>query len=681
MPTAFPSAGPDAVPAPPPLAGAARRGGGATGAAGYRPDVDGLRAVAVLAVVLYHAGVPGISGGFVGVDVFFVISGYLITGIVAREVAAGEFRLARFYERRARRILPALFVVVGVVAVPAAVLLVPQSLAAYGRSAAAAALSVSNISFYRSTDYFSPGAGQLPLLHTWSLGVEEQFYVVLPLYLLLLRRQLVRRPLLVIGPPVLASFVLAVLWTSSGATSEAFYLPFGRAWELGVGAALALGVLPAVRSRLLAAGLVGAGLAAVLASAVLYDDRTTFPGVAALLPVLGAAAVVHGGAVHRVGASRLLSLRPVVFVGLVSYSLYLWHWPVLVLARTVLARDLPLWLSLALLPLMFALAVLSWRFVERPFRRPRSGSGTRRPLLVATAAILAVAAAGSAVLALGGLPGRFSPAVRVLATATDDTNPERARCDSPSLERIRSGDLCVLGAPGMAPTTALVGDSFGDALSPGVVAAAEAQGRSVLVATRAGCRPLVGLTSVSPECARALDATVAEVAATPSVTTVVLVGRWSTMVEGVRLGAYSGVESYLADARTTAPGPQENRAVFSRSLARTVAALGQGKRVWVVAGVPEQEVLVPQALTTRAVLGLGPLEGVSRESYDARQASTLSLLAAGTGYDVIDVGAAACDDAQCPVVADGRSLYADDNHPSRYGAERLAPLFAPVFAG
>lgn len=681
MPTAFPSAGADAAPAQPPCAQRAQRTAG--GAAGYRPDVDGLRAVAVLAVVLYHAGVPGISGGFVGVDVFFVISGYLITGIVAREVAAGQFGLARFYERRARRILPALFVVVGVVAVPAALLLVPQSLAAYGRSAAAAALSVSNISFYRSTDYFSPGAGQLPLLHTWSLGVEEQFYLVLPLYLLLLRRQLVRRPLLVIGPPVLASFVLAVLWTASGATSEAFYLPFGRAWELGVGAALALGVLPAVRSRLVAAGLVGAGLAAVLASAVLYDDRTTFPGVTALLPVLGAAAVVHGGAVHRVGASRLLAVRPVVFVGLVSYSLYLWHWPVLVLARTVLARDLPLWLSLALLPVVFALAVLSWRFVERPFRRPRRGAaaGTRRPLVVATAAILAVAAAGSAVLALGGLPGRFSPAVRVLATATDDVNPERARCDSPSLERIRSGDLCVLGTPGVAPTTALVGDSFGDALSPGVVAAAQAQGRSVLVATRAGCRPLVGLTSVSPECARALDATVAEVAATPSITTVVLVGRWSTMVEGVRLGAYSGVESYLADAETTTPGPQENRAVFSRSLARTVAALGPDRSVWVVAGVPEQEVLVPQALTTRAVLGLGPLDGVSRASYDARQATTLSLLAAGTGYRVIDVGTAACDDAQCPVVADGRSLYADDNHPSRYGAERLAPLFAPVFAG
>lgn len=296
----------------------------------YRSDIDGLRAVAVLPVVLYHSGLTVFSGGFVGVDIFFVISGYLITNIIWTEIRSSDFSILRFYERRARRILPALFVVILATLVAGSIWSLPQQLAGIGASSAAAVLSVSNFYFWSQSGYFSPHAEMLPLLHTWSLGVEEQFYLIFPLGMVLLHR-LKLNPPMVIAVAIAPLFAVGV-YLSYTMPAVSFYLLPARAWELLIGAVLALGIVPKVHNRSLREAMGIGGLSIIGLAIFMIDPQMRFPGFVALAPCIGAAALIHSGHVPTV-ASRLLSVRPMVFVGLISYSLYLWHWPLLAFTK------------------------------------------------------------------------------------------------------------------------------------------------------------------------------------------------------------------------------------------------------------------------------------------------------------------------------------------------------------
>src|SRR6056297_20083 len=388
----------------------------------YRADIDGLRALAVLPVLAFHAGLAPFSGGFVGVDVFFVISGYLIAGLILPRIRAGRFSLLEFYERRARRLLPALFVVMAVSGALAAALFLPAELREFGQSAVAATLFASNVLFSRETGYFETEAALKPLLHTWSLGVEEQFYLLFPLLLMALAARRAGRVALV---PVLAALALASLalaaWAVPRAPAFAFYLLPTRLWELMLGALLAVAPLPALRRRAVREAAAAAGLAAILWAMLRYSEATPFPGPAALLPCLGAALVIHAGASGPTAVSRALSLGPVVFVGLISYALYLWHWPVLVFAEYAAVRELTTVETGAALALSGVLAALTWRFVERPFRRPAGPIG--RPARGAGAAGPGVAGpgvAGPGVAAPGVAgPGVAGPGVVRDALAED----------------------------------------------------------------------------------------------------------------------------------------------------------------------------------------------------------------------------------------------------------------------
>ena len=271
----------------------------------YRPDVDGLRAVAVLAVVLNHFSAVAVPGGYVGVDVFFVISGFLITGIIARELAEGRFSFRRFYQRRARRIFPALFARLVATVAAACVLLLPSDLLPTLRAALGTALFGSNLVFWRmELGYFDVTDTRLnPLLHTWSLAVEEQFYILFPVFLLICYRRFTRHVLAVAVLCSVVSLIGAVLLTRTNAQA-AFYLAPFRAWELLAGALLALGALPRTRSAVLREAMVGGGMAAIVVACFAFDDSTAFPGLAALAPVLGAVAVIHGGTSGSTMAGR-----------------------------------------------------------------------------------------------------------------------------------------------------------------------------------------------------------------------------------------------------------------------------------------------------------------------------------------------------------------------------------------
>ena len=338
----------------------------------YRREIDGLRSIAVIPVILYHAGLGLFSGGYVGVDIFFVISGYLITGILIKELAEGNFSILRFYERRARRILPALFTVILVCLPLAAVLMTPPKFEAFAKSVLAVALFGSNMFFaWSQADYFVHEVELIPLLHTWSLAVEEQFYIVFPILLWVIWRFGLRRIFWVLVAIALASLVLAQ-WMSVHAPLLNFYFAATRAWELLAGSLCAL----ALRDRAPQAGnglsLLGLGMIAV--SVLLYDSTTVFPSVYTLLPVAGTVLIILYAAPGTL-VGRLLSLPAMVGIGLVSYSAYLWHQPLLAFARIHYITEPPAAIMAVLVAMTFILAWISWRFIEQPFRKTRHPDG------------------------------------------------------------------------------------------------------------------------------------------------------------------------------------------------------------------------------------------------------------------------------------------------------------------
>lgn len=380
----------------------------------YRPDIDGLRAVAVVAVILHHVSFSWLPAGFLGVDIFFVISGFLITSLVRAEIEAGTFSLLTFYARRIRRIYPALLVVIVVTLLAGSWLMLPDSFYLAGQSAVWAAFGLSNLYFLSQVDYFSPDADTFPLLHTWSLGVEEQFYFVWPLLMALALPLFVRSK----GARVLLplSIVVASLtyawWLRSHDTSALFFLPFARAWELALGAVAAFA--PPLRGRVSSFVVSLIGIAAV-ALALVVGRPGPLPPL--MIACVGATLIVWPRA-QLDPVARLLGSRVPRFVGLVSYSAYLWHWPILILLRSYFyfGEIVPVAGLVAYFVAVGAISVLSWRFIEMPFRRKGGGRGA---IAVGSGVVVAavVALAAMSIVWTAGYPQRFPPEVSELAKA------------------------------------------------------------------------------------------------------------------------------------------------------------------------------------------------------------------------------------------------------------------------
>jgi peptidoglycan/LPS O-acetylase OafA/YrhL len=343
---------------------------GRSRAPAYRPDIDGLRALAVIAVILFHSRIPGFGGGYVGVDVFFVISGYLITQLleVSREESTRR-TLGAFYLRRMRRILPALLATCLVTAIVAVTLFSPDELINVGKYLAATPVLLSNVATWTErSGYFEPDIQQLPLTHLWSISVEEHFYLIYPILLVAISRYRLpyrRLTLLVVAA---ASLALCV-WASHHKPAANYFFAPTRAWELLLGATLAIGRTPRIGHRFATEGLAVASLLGIAIVVHLYTEETPYPGTAAMLPCLATAALLATGSSPRPAlVNRMLSWPPLVFVGLISYSLYLWHQPLLVFVNYY--RVAPLTPAATAVPLVatLLLAAASWRFIERPVR-------------------------------------------------------------------------------------------------------------------------------------------------------------------------------------------------------------------------------------------------------------------------------------------------------------------------
>ncbi len=441
----------------------------------YRREIDGLRAVAVLPVIFYHAGFSTFSGGYVGVDVFFVISGYLITGILIKDLMDGQFSILKFYERRARRILPALMVVTAVSVPLAAVLMTPAPFQNFAQSVLSISLFLSNVFFYsEQADYFRQESELLPLLHTWSLAVEEQFYIVFPVLLAILWRFGRRPVLLVMGITAIASFMLAE-WGSHRWVIANFYLSPSRAWELLVGSfcAFALSGKRPRSNNLLSV----AGLAMVLVPIFAYDASVPFPGVYAIVPVLGTALIILF-ADESTFIAKGLSLRAVVLVGLVSYSAYLWHQPIFVFARLYGGIDLHGPRVILLIGLSLVVAYLSWRYIEQPFRHqagglpPRLLSTQKSVFAASIASLTACFVFGAYGHLRDGLPNRFDPPKFVTAGQFELPQIKNGYCfysifTDDSLKVGEQGLKCRLGHIEMPNTRMLLfGDSYAGQWEP-----------------------------------------------------------------------------------------------------------------------------------------------------------------------------------------------------------------------
>jgi len=486
----------------------------------YRPDIDGLRAVAVISVVLHHLSADFLPGGYVGVDVFFVISGYLITTIMLRELSFGSFSFRRFYERRARRLFPALFAMLAATLIVGWFFLLPSDYLATARATLGTVLFSSNILFWKSmaAGYFAADAKFNPLLHTWSLGVEEQFYLAFPIFLVLVYRYVRRWLPILLALGAAASLAAASLLVESHEVAVFFLSPF-RAWELLAGALLAANAVPAITSRAVREIIAAAGLAAIVLACTVYTVDTKFPGASALFPVIGAAALIHSGTSSSTFAHKLLAWRPVVYIGLISYSLYLWHWPLIVLTRFATSMEPFGNSALLLLAVSLMLGSASYHWIEKPFRH---GRGVSKRAVFACSSGAAVLLAG---IALGvnysnGFPGRYSPEVVLLDKAR---NPEISfrQCDG-------SHDTCVIGDRSKQPTVLLWGDSHMLAWAPALDRIFQERGEAALLAVHSACAPLLGAyEDQKPSCAAFNDRQRRRLEESQALRTVVVAAYWS----------------------------------------------------------------------------------------------------------------------------------------------------------
>jgi peptidoglycan/LPS O-acetylase OafA/YrhL len=631
----------------------------------FRADIDGLRALAILAVVGSHVEIPGLAGGFVGVDAFFVISGFLITSLLRREQdETGQIDLVAFFARRVRRLAPAMAVVLLTVLTAGFLLLSPdgeqQGLASSGF---ATTTFVSNIYFGLSrVGYFIPVGQFQPLLHTWSLGVEEQFYLVWPLLLILFaaaaRRLAVTKATLIVWILALGTAASLTLCfaTLDSAQSVGFYAFPTRAWELGAGALLAFAPKPSTPRTKLGLLLVLAGLTMFVAVVWSYRDQNMFTATPSLIAVVSAVLIIAGGGLSRENiASRALGSTPMVAIGKLSYSWYLWHWPLLAFGRIASLGEPSLPRDLLVAFASLGLAAVTWRFVEQPARKQRLGMfSTDRRSLFSGAAILFMCAlvAGTLWLWSERQLARSAQAQAAVAAAEDRVTLSRSCEEVTSIERLIAAD-CLLGARAEGPIVLLIGDSHARHLAPGLADIATTAGVRVLPVVKSSCVPspepqgafLGAAERRQRQCARFYNAVLSELAVIKEahdIRGVIVAGMWSR-----DRGWKDALPDYVSTLRRL------------------------GLQVSIVLDVPAYSYSAPRCYAHYGAARCGAARQKVERVRD-RDASLLRRIASGDpGIRIWDPLQSLCTPDRCGIVWKGEVLYSDRNHLNYAGSRHV----------
>lgn len=657
--------------------------GSGTQTAGYRSDIDGLRAVAVVAVVIFHAFPGWLPGGYVGVDIFFAISGYLISRHIIESLGRRRFSLLDFYTRRIKRIYPALIIVLIATLAAGLELMASGELTRLSRDAFASVLFVANIYFYLTEDYFSQGTSASPLLHLWSLGVEEQYYIIWPIALFVMWKYASRRvAVLLIIMAILVSFASSVYLSPSHATA-AFYLPVTRFWELLFGALLAwLDVLGgnALSSGRSLFGLPGgrrirvrdlavcSGFVLIGASVALYGPKSVFPGWRAALPCGGAVLVMAAGNEAWINR-RLLSLRPFVYCGLISYPLYLWHWPILVFVRLMSSGAPSVSLLLSAIALAIVLSGITFNFVEAPARFSRPAR--KYPVLVASALFGVMMGVGLSSFAISrddGLPGRFPDAI---FGADQQSWAYTNECKT----IFPASDFCVMPSAKGRPEVALLGDSHANHYYEGLHSALAGRDTGLLAVGSGNCPPFydvdIHLGGYVKHCAALFDSVLDYVIKSPDIHTVILSSYAVSSIKGGFDYDEGGYIKLVAAAGEQ--GDQGNLAIYLAGLDRTLSKLmAAGKSVIFVLDTPELD-FDPNTCVRRPVqFSVRSPCAISREKVDRRltgiQSRIRAVLDKYPQVTVFNPVPLLCDAENCYARQGSQFFYADRDHLSSDGS-------------
>src|ERR1039457_7155892 len=631
----------------------------------YRPDVDGLRAVAVLAVLFFHTGFSPFRGGFVGVDIFYVISGYLITSILAKDLLDGKFSLVAFYERRMRRLFPALFTVLFFCIVAAAALLDPREMTTFGKALLATTFFVSNFYFWHSAHplgYFDSAVSSQALLHTWSLSVEEQFYLFFPVMLFLLFRWTKGRVNAWLIVLTAVSFALNI-WATQHKPVVAFYWIMPRAWELLAGALLAMKAVPPLRNRPVRefVGLLGLGVS--IGAIRLPIEGTAFPGYIVLLPCLGTWLVIYAGEAGQSSVRAILSLRPLVFIGVISYSLYLWHWPII-----VFSRHLPIQIpGNAKIPFVLvssiALAFFSFEYIERPFRGGSSPFSRRQIFAFGFAASMATVVFGSTAYLSRGLWQRYDLQTRqLIAGNLERMDDGDGSCTNWKTEIRSLTDVKFCGLGGQLPHKIMFwGDSHAGQFYPAIkqlYSDGELRNHGVLFSVGYGCFPDVDInTAGAGFYCDMLSKFVMQRAEKEDVDTVFIAfSTMSTLRDNVTCLSSEG-------RCVTLLSRGELCRRFLADLSVEILELRQfGKNVIVSLPFPIYNKQIPELEISNAVFGRFGLSEAAMDVTSPSLREEIKAAAVGAGAEIFDPRLSVCQGRDCLTQLRGISIYKDTNH-------------------
>lgn len=640
----------------------------------YRSEIDGLRALAIIPVVMFHLGL-GFPGGFVGVDVFFVISGFLITGIIQRGLENETLSLVEFWERRIRRLFPPLFVVVAATLAAGYWLLAPNEFEQLGMSSIAQALLLSNVYFWQDTGYFSGTAEYKPLLHTWSLAVEEQFYLLFPLVLCFLRRLGRKKLFALLTAVALISFAGSVYgaFFHAGAT---FYLLPTRAWELLIGCMLAIFPWNWKSSPRRDSTIASLGALGIVLPVFLYDSNTLFPGLAAAPPVFGTAAIIFAtGNTPDIWLRKALSLRTLTFLGLISYSLYLWHWPVIVYIKMYFGHLSWKQATLAI-GISMMLAILSWKFVETPFRKKAFLSKRRAVFVTALVLTIGVIGCSWVIVSTNGLLLRFSGHVKLMA---EDITWGGGRHNLPTSEPLDIFKLPMLGVSNPVVGQNLDFVLWGDSHCMKTVDTIDDLAKTLKLTGTAICTTWVPpLPNVylknrnAPELTMQRQKDVIQLLDDIRPKNLVLIARWSEYLAGreVVLGDKKTINSHESP-------PQ----IFKRNLNELVGFCGKRKiKLWILKQVPEAR--EPQMARDWFLFSMGmratpPDRSTTFAMHRKRQAMTDTIFSSFTSGQISLIDPSKLlftDQNELITHKNGRALYRDSNHLTRPGVLQIRPV-------
>ena len=643
----------------------------------YRAEIDGLRALAVVPVILFHAGFELFSGGFVGVDVFFVISGYLITTILIEDLENKRFSIVNFYERRARRILPALaFMTIITIAVGWFVL-TPYFYRDLFQTTFSISIFASNILLYIKSGYFSSISELKPFLHTWSLAVEEQYYIFFPIFLALIWRFGRRAVFWVIAFLCLVSLLMSE-WSVRVDKDANFYLLHTRAWELLAGSisAFIVHIQGVKKNNLLALF----GLLAIIYSIFFYDKTTPFPSVYALVPVLGVVMLVLYADKETLVA-KLLSTKVFIGIGLISYSVYLWHQPIFALMRHFNISEPTEYHYIVAIGMVFLVSVVTWKFVEQPFRN-KSTVKSKQVLLFSIFFISLMGFIGLYGHIQMGFPERLSYETNLISTGAFDKNPRRDECHY--IEKLNGlKNACVLGAENIKPSIALMGNSHGDMFAKSLSDSLNSNDLAAYNLSFNGCSPVdfEHNSSLFSEnsCYELLLKFLSE---HKEISSVIVSFRWISLISGTGYG----VENFNDDKQLLPQNMVQKRAEVVGRKVKELAKLE--KHIVIVYPVPEPGVDVPDFVTKQRMFNDKNYKfRIPYETFKQRNSVAYAALDSVKGIKNVSriyPSAVLCDESVngfCETVIDGFSVYYDDDHLSNYGASLITPDIIHLLTG